>query len=101
MRSIENQLAEQQKQSWVMLVAGITLGFIGLHFTMARPMARQIELMQNELARVEQRMQDLTGARDEVWEANSLLSSLKAQQGQISDARTALQSIRELRSDLI
>ena len=45
MRSIENQLAEQQKQSWLMLVAGITLGFIGLHFVVARPMAREIERM--------------------------------------------------------
>jgi len=95
MRSIENQLAEQQKQSWVMLVAGMTLGFIGLHFMMARPLVRQIERMQTELTQVEQRMKDLVGVRDEVWEANSLLSSLKAQQAQITDARTALQAIRE------
>jgi hypothetical protein len=101
MRSIENQLAEQQKQSWLMLVAGITAGFIGLHFMMARPLVRQIAQMQQNMAQVEQRMQDLVGARDTVWEANSLLSSLKAQQGQISDARGALQNIRELRSDLI
>lgn len=101
MRSIENQLAEQQKQSWLMLVAGISVGFVGLHFLMARPMSREIERIHQNMAQVEQRMQDLVGARDEVWEANSLLSSLKAQQGQIVEARGALQSIRELRSDLI
>ncbi|MEK6258439.1 MAG: hypothetical protein AABP62_07435 [Planctomycetota bacterium] len=101
LRSIETQLADQQKQSWAMLVVGITLGFVGLHFLMARPMAREMERMQRDLTLVEQRMQDLVGARDEVWETNSLLSSLKAQQGQTEEARVALQSIRELRGNLV
>ena len=101
LRSIENQLADQQKQSWAMLVVGVTLGFVGLHFLMARPMTREMERMQRDLTLVEQRMQDLVGARDEVWETNSLLSSLKAQQGQTEEARLALQSIRELRGNLI
>jgi len=101
MRSIENLLAEQQKQSWFMLVAGVTLGCVGFHFLMARPMAREMEQMQVNLAQVDQRMQDLVGTRGEVWEANSLLSSLKAQQGQIEDARIALQGIRELRNDVV
>lgn len=101
LRSIENQLAEQQKHSWAMLVVGITLGFVGMHFLMARPMSREMARMQRDLTLVEQRMQDLVGARDEVWETNSLLSSLKAQQGQTEDARLALQTIRELRADLV
>ena len=86
LKSIENQLADQQKQSWAMLVVGVTVGFVGLHFLMARPMAKELERMQQDLTQVEQRMQDLVGARDEVWEANSLLASLKAQQGQIGRA---------------
>ena len=101
LRSIETQLADQQKQSWAMLVFGITLGFVGLHFLMARPMAREMERMQKDLTLVEQRMQDLVGARDDVWETNSLLSSLKAQQGQTEEARLALQSIRQLRGSLV
>src|SRR5262245_50544514 len=98
MRSIEDQLVEQHKQSWMMLVAGLTIGFVGLHFLMTRPMSRELARLQGDLALVEQRMQDLVGARGDVWEANSLLSSLKAQQGQIEEARVALQSIRELRA---
>ena len=86
LHSIENQLADQQKQSWAMLVVGVTVGFVGLHFLMARPMAREMERIQQDLTQVQQRMQDLVGARDEVWEANSLLASLKAQQGQIEVA---------------
>lgn len=101
LRSIENQLADQQKQSWAMLVVGITLGFVGMHFLMARPLSRELARMQRDLTIVEQRMQDLVGARDDVWETNSLLSSLKAQHGQTEESRIALQSIRELRSALI
>ena len=100
-RTIENQLAEQLKQTWLMLFLGVTTGFVGMHFLVARPAANELAKVKASLGTVEIRMQELSGATENVWETNSLLASLRAQQGQVADARVALQSIRALRSDLV
>ena len=101
LKLIETQLAEHQRQSWTMLAVGISLGFVGLHYLMARPMGRQMEGLQRDLAIVEQRMQDLVGLRDDVWDTNSLLAGLKSQKEQLDEARVALQSIGKLQGDLV
>ena len=35
-RVLENQFAEQMKQTWLMLFVGITIGFVGLHLLVTR-----------------------------------------------------------------
>lgn len=94
LKAIEFQIAEQQKLAWAMLVAGLAIGFVGLHFMVARPLGLELQKMKQDLAVVESRMQLLVGTGDEVWEANTLLSSLRSQKNQLVDARTALQSVR-------
>src|SRR5580704_6111990 len=100
-RTIENQLAEQVKQTWLMLFMGVTIGFVGLHFMVARPLSNEIFNLKQSMTSVELRMRELASTSDNVWEANSLLSSLRAQQTQIADARLALQTIRQLRGELL
>ena len=101
LRAIESQLAEQQKLTWGLLVLGVAIGFVGMHFIVARPMTRELERMQRDIVAMESRMQELTGATDQAWEANSLLSSLKAQRSQLEEAREVLQSMTELRSEVV
>ena len=67
-RTIENQLAEQLKQTWLMLFMGVTIGFVGLHFFVTRPTANELAKMKASLTTVEERMQDLASTNDNVWE---------------------------------
>lgn len=101
MSLMDNQLAGQQKTSWLMLAAGLAVGFVGLQLFVAGPMSREIQQMRRDLAQVERRMNNLVGARDAVADANTLLAGLQTQQAQIEAARESLQSIRKLQGDLI
>jgi hypothetical protein len=101
LRAIETQLAEQQKLTWGLLVLGIAVGFVGMHFVVARPLTRELERMKVEMVSMEGRLEQLTAAGEQVWEANSLLSSLKAQHSQLEEARTALQTVRQLRTEVL
>ena len=60
-RTIENQLAEQLKQTWLMLFLGVTIGFVGLHFFVTRPTANELSKVKATLASVEQRLQTGSG----------------------------------------
>ena len=77
-RAMEAQMAEQQKLTWGLLVLGVTIGFMGMHFVIARPLTRELSQMKRDMSQRETRMQELSGAGDQVWDANSLLSSLKS-----------------------
>src|SRR5687768_4572781 len=101
MRSIESQLAEHQKRTWIMVGAVVLAGFVGLHFLVSRPLTCEIARLQSDLAQIEQRVQSLVGTGKTVSEANSLLASLESQQSEIEGARQSLQAMRDLRSDLI
>jgi len=100
LRSIENQISEQQKVSWSMLIVGLGVGFVGMYFCVARPMAHELRTMKSEVTKIQTQMEVLTAQGSQVWETNSLLASLKMQQSQLEDARTALQSVRELGDDV-
>ncbi len=100
LRSIENQLGEQQKSAWAMLIIGLSAGFIGLYIFVARPMSQELRTLRVEVARMQDRVERLTAQGEQVWETNSLLSALKTQHQQLDGARLALQSLRTLRSEV-
>ncbi|GIX03554.1 MAG: hypothetical protein KatS3mg113_0560 [Planctomycetaceae bacterium] len=99
-RTLETQLAEHHKLIWGGLILGITLGFLGLHFLVARPLTRELGYLRQQVQRLESQVQELSGWDGQVWEANSLLSSLKAQRAHLEEARSSLQAIGQLREAL-
>lgn len=101
LRSLENQIGEQQKLSWAMLLFGLAGGFIGMYFIVARPMSQELRAMKVEMAQVQGQMEQLSAQGEQVWEANSLLSLLKVQEDQLKNARSALQSVEQLQADVV
>jgi len=100
LRTIENQLGEQPKMAWAMLIVGLSAGFIGLYVFLARPMSQELRTLRVELAGMHARLERLTAQGEQVWETNSLLSALNTQHPQLDGARKALQSLRTLRSEV-
>lgn len=98
---IENQLAEQSKQSWLKMLTGAALGFAGLHFFVTQPTARELAQVKSTLHVMEQRVQELTAVGDYVGDTNSLLTNLRIQQAETLDAQRALRAIHDLRSELV
>lgn len=101
LRAIENQISEQQRHSWTMLVVGLVVGFIGMYFFVARPMSRELRTMKVEVAQMQSQVQMLAAEGAQVWEANNLLAALRMQQTQLEEARIALQDVKQLREDVV
>lgn len=77
------------------MVAGLAIGFILMHLIVVRPMRRQMEGLRSDVAAVHGEMQELVGARDDVWKTNNLLTDLRKQQWLVDDARKSLQTIKQ------
>ncbi|MBM80404.1 MAG: hypothetical protein CMJ78_07395 [Planctomycetaceae bacterium] len=82
---------------WAGLLA---TSFVGMQFFVTRPLMNELAQMKKELNAVEKDLENLVGARDDVWETNNLLSSLNAQHRHIEGARASLNSIRQFRKDV-
>lgn len=77
------------------MLFGLLLGLGGMHLLVVRPMTQQLQTMQNEVGRVESRLDALTESRDRAGQVASLMSNLNAQFDQLAAARETLVGIRE------
>lgn len=85
---------------WGTFLVGLMAGFISVYLVVAQPLIAQVDVMHREMQGMQGDLKELVGVRDQVQEANTLLSALKVQRQQIEDARLTLVSMRELRQDL-
>lgn len=95
-----DDFGNDRRFTWGMLLLGLTAGIVTLQIFVVRPMERQLKEVKQELAAVESNMDKLVAVRDQVWETNSLLTSLNTQYSQLGDARTALSGLRQFRREV-
>lgn len=98
-RSMEADRADRASRMWPVLT-GLIVGFLGAYLAGVLPMKRQMEAMRQEMTAVNIRMAELVSAREDVWQANDLLSGLRSQQRQSEEARAALKQIRQFRAEV-
>lgn len=85
---------------WSMLFVGLAVGFLGMDLMVRRPMMRELARVRVELSTVERDMEELVGVRNQVWETNNLLTSLKSQYRQLEDARVCVTAMEQLRKEI-
>lgn len=83
-----------------MLFVGLAIGFLGMDIMVRRPMMRELASVRTELSTVERDMEELVGVRNQVWETNNLLTSLKSQYRQLEDARVSMSALAQLCSEI-
>jgi hypothetical protein len=85
---------------WGTFLVGLVAGFVSVYLVVAQPLIAQVDTLHRDMSGMQGDLKELVGVRDQVHEANTLLSALKVQRQQIEDARLTLVSLRELRQDL-
>lgn len=97
--SDSESFAERNTLVWGAFLVGLVLGFVAVYIVVAQPVLAQLEETQRQIVRLQSDFQPLLGARDSAWEANNLLSDLKAQQKLLTDARLTLGAIKQFRQE--
>lgn len=87
--------------TWGMLIAGLACGFVGMYFTITRPMTERMQTLETDIAMMQTEMHQLVGTRDDLWKTNDLLTGLRQQQRQLTEANQALALIRQFRADVV
>ena len=98
--SATNDFVASPAFRWSMLFVGLATGFLGMDIMVRRPMMRELAAVRTELSSVEHGMEELVGVRNQVWETNNLLTSLKSQYRQLEDARVSMSAIAQLRTEI-
>jgi hypothetical protein len=98
--SATNEFVASPAFRWSMLFVGLATGFLGMDIMVRRPMMRELASVHTELSSVERDMEELVGVRNQVWETNNLLTSLKSQYRQLEDARVSMGALTQLRIEI-
>lgn len=98
--SASNDFVASPAFRWSMLFVGLATGFLGMDIMVRRPMMRELASVRTELSSVERDMEELVGVRNQVWETNNLLTSLKSQYRQLEDARVSMAALAQLCSEI-
>ncbi|NQV25346.1 MAG: hypothetical protein HQ518_13370 [Rhodopirellula sp.] len=98
--SATNEFVASPAFRWSMLFVGLAIGFLGMDIMVRRPMMRELASVRTELLSVEHDMEELVGVRNQVWETNNLLTSLKSQYRQLEDARVSMSALAQLRNEI-
>jgi hypothetical protein len=98
--SASNEFAASPAFRWSMLFVGLAVGFLGMDIMVRRPMMRELASVRTELSSVERDLEELVGVRNQVWETNNLLTSLKSQYRHLEDARVSMSALAQLRSEI-
>ncbi len=84
-----------------MLTAGLAIGFMGMYFTVTRPMSMRMQMVESNLSLMQTEMHQLVGTRDSLWKTNDLLTGLRQQQRQLAEAEQSLVSIRQMKNEVL
>jgi hypothetical protein len=98
--SATNEFVASPAFRWSMLFVGLAIGFLGMDIMVRRPMMRELASVRTELLSVEHDMEELVGVRNQVWETNNLLTSLKSQYRQLEDARVSMSALAQLCTEI-
>ncbi len=93
--------ASQRPAMLAMLTAGLAIGFMGMYFTVTRPMSMRMQMVESNLSLMQTEMHQLVGTRDALWKTNDLLTGLRQQQRQLAEAEQSLVSMRRMKNDVI
>ena len=86
---------------WGMLTAGLAIGFMGMYFSVTRPMSMRMQMVESNLSLMQAEMHQLVGTRDNIWKTNDLLTGLRQQQRQLAEVEQSLVAIKQVNNEVI
>lgn len=101
LRAMEQQIQDQQRLAWAMLIVGVAAGLLGMHFIVARPMNNELATLKQSLQVVRSQVDTLTQESVDSGYTTSLLSELKAQREHLTAAKVALRQWNDLNESLL
>jgi len=95
--SSEVIVIERRRHLWGVMLAGLSVGMLAIHFSVVQPMKQQLGSLRRQLLGVQSEMHLLVGQRDDIWKTNDLLTTLRTQQDELRSAKKAVVTVRQLR----
>lgn len=91
---------EPARPAWFSLLLGISLGFVGMHVFVARPLTREFAAVRREVRTLERNLEFLSGLRDEATAAIDVASALRERREEIDGAWRAVEAYEKLETAL-
>lgn len=85
---------------WPSLIAGAAIGFAAVHLHTTNTLLTEVKQLEQQITDVDSRTQQLAETSESAYEASSLLGSLVTQGERVTEARKALDSVRDLQRTL-
>ncbi|MCP4785458.1 MAG: hypothetical protein GY903_08765 [Fuerstiella sp.] len=96
-RSQNQQNKSFRNFMWVSMLMSLAVVFFGMQLMMVGPLKGRLDGIQTRLDLADEHLNRIVGTRDNVWEANDLLSSLQDQHNKLADLRIGMTRIGDLR----
>lgn len=101
LRAMEQQIQDQQRLAWAMLIVGVAAGLLGMHFLVARPMNAEIASLRQNLKTVNSQVEVLIQESVDSGYTTSLLSELRSQREHLTEAKVALRQWENLNKAML
>ncbi|MEO1982133.1 MAG: hypothetical protein ABGZ24_16565 [Fuerstiella sp.] len=99
-RSQNQQNKSFRNFMWISMLMSLAVVFFGMQLMMVGPLKGRLDGIQTRLDLADEHLNKIVGTRDNVWEANDLLTSLQNQHNKLADVRVAITQIGDLRRSL-
>ena len=99
-RSQNQQNKSFRNFMWISMLMSLAVVFFGMQLMMVGPLKGRLDGIQTRLDLADEHLNKIAGTRDNVWEANDLLTSLQDQHNKLADVRVAMTQIGDLRRAL-
>ncbi|MEO2018726.1 MAG: hypothetical protein ABGZ53_30625 [Fuerstiella sp.] len=99
-RSQNQQNKSFRNFMWISMLMSLAVVFFGMQLMMVGPLKGRLDGIQSRLDLADEHLNKIVGTRNNVWEANDLLSSLQDQHNKLGDMRVAMTQIGDLRKSL-
>ena len=90
-----------KRATWILILAGVLAGGFGLHLIVTSPLERQITKLNGEVVELHRGLSALADFRDDVVQANTLLSELEKQSNRLHQVRADLENVRMLEQEVL
>ena len=91
---------EPARPAWFSLLLGLSLGFVGMHLFVARPLTREFAAVRREVRTLERNLELLSGLRDQSTAALDAASAWSERREEIEGAWRAVESFEKLHAAL-
>ena len=99
-RSQNQQNKSFRSFMWISMLMSLAVVFFGMQLMMVGPLKGRLDGIQTRLDLADEHLNRIVGTRNNVWEANDLLTSLQNQHNKLADVRAAITQIGDLRRSL-